>query len=83
MRSEVCKDKTYTDKEGENPQTISDLLHEPSEWADMREGEVDPLGEEDVWVGHQARQEDHWVGHPEEITIGTGMTLKEMMKAVI
>ena len=40
---------------------ISDLQHEPSEQADTQEEEVDPLVEEDVQVGHQARKEDRWI----------------------
>ena len=82
MRSEICKDKTYMDKEGENPQMISDLRLGLSEQADVQEEEVDPLEEEDARVDHQARQEDHRMGHPEETTIiEIGMILRETMKA--
>ena len=82
MRFETYKDKIYMDKEGENPQMISDLLHEPLEWADVREEEVDPLVEEDVRVDHQDCQGDHWVGHREEIITEIGMILRGMTKAV-
>ena len=72
------------DKEGEIPQMTSDLWHEPSEWADAREEEVDPLVEEDAQEDHQAHQEDRRVDHQEETTtIGTGTTSKETMKAAI
>ena len=48
MRSEICKDKTYMDKEGESPQMTSRPRHRLLERADAREEEVvDPL-EEDV-----------------------------------
>ena len=58
------------DKEGENPQMISDLLLEPSEQVDVQE-EEDPLGEENA-------QEDH----REEITIiEIGMISRETTKA--
>ena len=83
MRSEICKDKTYTDKEGENPQTISDLQHELSEWADAQEEEEDYRVEEDTQGDHQARQEDHRVDRQEEIITEIGMTSKETMRAVI
>ena len=69
-------------KEGESPQMTSDLRHEPLERADAREEEVDPLVEEDAREDHQAHQEDHQMDHQEETTtIGTGMILKETMKA--
>ena len=84
MKSEICKDRICMDKEGEIPQMISDLQHEPSEWADAREAEVNPQVEEGDPEDHQAHQEDHWVDHREETTtIGTGTILKEMTKATI
>ena len=68
-------------KEGESPQTISDLRLGLLERADMQEEEVDPLVEEDVWVDHQDHQEDHWMGHLEETTTTeTGMISRETMK---
>ena len=83
MKSEICKDRIYMDKEGESPQMISDLQHEPLGWADAREEEVDPLVEEDIQADHQTRQEDHWADRQEEIMITeTEMTSKAMMKAV-
>ena len=83
MRFEICKDKTYTDKEGESRQMISDLLRKPLKWVDAREEEVDPLVEVDAWVGHQTHQEGHRVGCWEEITITeTRMISRETMKAV-
>ena len=69
-------------KEGESPQMTSDLQLEPSEQADAREEEVDPLVEEDARKDHQAHQGDRRMDHREETTIRTGMILKEMMKAV-
>ena len=70
------------DKEGENPQMISDLQHKHSEQADDQEEEEDPLAEEDAREDHQARQEvDHPMGHPEEITTEIGMILKETTRA--
>ena len=48
MKSEIYKDRICMDKEGETPQMIFDLQHEPLEWADAREEEEeDPLVEED------------------------------------
>ena len=65
MKSEICKDRTCTGKEGENPRTIFDLQHEPSEQADDPEEEEDPLTEEDAREDRQARQEaDHLVALP-------------------
>ena len=71
------------DKERVIPQMISDPQHEPLEWVDMQEEEVDPLEEEDAQVGHQVSQEDHQACHPEEITIRIGMISRETMKAII
>ena len=84
MKSEICKDRTCTGKEGENPRTIFDLQHEPSEQADDQEEEEDPLAEEDAWEDHQAHQEvDHLVGHLKEITTTEiGTISKETMRAV-
>ena len=84
MKSEICKDRTCTDKEGENPQMIFDLQHEPSEQADDPEEEEDPLVEEDAREDHQAHQEaDHPVVHLEEITTTEiGTISKETMRAV-
>ena len=69
------------DKEGEIPQMIFDLRHEPLERADAwEEEEEDPLVEEDEdhQEDHQMdHQEDHW----EETTIETGMISKETRKA--
>ena len=81
MRSVICKDKTYTDKEGESPQMTSDPLHGPSEQAIAREAEVmdpleDPL-EEDVQEDHQGDQGDHQVA----IMTETGTISRETMKA--
>ena len=81
MKSEICKDKIYTVKEGVNPQTIFDLQLEPSEQADDPEGVEDPLVEEDVREDHQAHQEvGHQEDHPEETTIEIGTTSKEITK---
>ena len=84
MKSEICKDRTCTGKEGENPRTIFDLQHEPSEQAeDPEEEEEDPLAEEDAREDHQARQEvDHPAAHREETTTEIGTILKETTKAV-
>ena len=83
MKSEICKDRTYTDKEEENLRMIFDLRHEPSERADDR-GEKDPLVEADAQEDHQARQEvDHREDHLKETTIETGTISKETMKAAI
>ena len=69
------------DKEGENPQMISDLLLEPLEQVDVQE-EEDPLGEENAQEDHQDHQEDHRGDHREEITIiEIGMISRETMKA--
>ena len=82
MKSVICKDKTYTNKEGESLQTISDPQLGLLEQADGLE-EEDPLVEEDIRAGHQARQEDHRMDHPEETTTTeTGMISRETMKAV-
>lgn len=61
----------------------SDLQYELSEQANMQEEKVDPLVGEDVQEDRWAYQEDHWMCRPEEITIETEMTLKEMMRAII
>ena len=83
MKSEICKDRICTGKEGENLRMIFDLWHEPSERADDQE-EEDPLVEADAQEDHQAHQEaDHWEDHLEEITTTeTGMISREIMKAV-
>ena len=85
MRSVICKDKTYTDKEGESPQMTSDPQHGPLEQAVAQEEEVadlleDPL-EEDVQEDHQGHREDPQEDHQVEITTKIGMILKETMKA--
>ena len=84
MKSEICKVRTCTGKEEENPRTIFDLQHEPSEQADDPEEEEDPLAEEDAREVHQVRQEaDHPVVHLEEITtIEIGTISKETTRAV-
>ena len=84
MRSAICKDKNYTDKEGESPQTTFDPLHGPLEQAIAWEEEeaVDPL-EEDVQVDHWAHWEDPQADHQVATTTETGMILKEMTKGVI
>ena len=83
MRSEICKDRICTDKEGENPRTIFDLQLEPSERADYPEEKEDPQGYERTREGHQARQEaDHPADHREEITMPEiGTISKGIMKA--
>ena len=69
MKSEICKDKIYTVKEGVTPQMISDLRPELLEREDVREEEEeDPLVEEDG--DHQVdHQRDHQVDRLEEIII--------------
>ena len=82
MKSEICKDKTYTVKEGVNPQMISDLRPELLEREDVWE-EGDPLEEEDE--DHQAdHQRDHQVDRLEEIIIiEIGTISKATTRAVI
>ena len=63
---------------------ISNLQHEPLKRVDMQEKEeADPLVVEDAQEVHQVHQEDHQMCHPKEITIETGMTSKETMRATI
>ena len=81
MKSEICKDKTYTVKEGVTLQMISDLRPELSEQEDVREEEEDPLVEEDE--DHQANhQRDDRADRREEMTIETGTISKVTMKVV-
>ena len=83
MKSEICKDKTYTVKEGATPQMISDLRPELLEREDVREEEGDPLEEEDE--DHQAdHQRDHQADRLEEIIIiEIGTISKATTRAVI
>ena len=82
MKSEICKDKTYTAKEGVTPQMISDLRPEPSGQEGARVEEEDPLVEEGE--DHQKdRQRDHQADRLEEIiTIENGTISKAMTRAV-
>ena len=81
MKSEICKDKTYTVKKGVNPQMISDLQPELLEREDVREEEEDPLVEEDE--DHQEdHQRDHQADRLEEIIIEIGTISKVTTKAV-
>ena len=50
------------DKEGENPQMISNLPLEPSEQEDTQ-GEEDPLVEKDVREDRLDHQKDHRMDH--------------------
>ena len=82
MKFGICKDKTYTVKEGVIPQMTFDLRPELLGQVDAREEEEDPLVEEDE--DHQEdHQMDHQADHLEEIIITEiGMISKEMTKAV-